>query len=183
MSTRGAAIRQPSRHRAPGASHQAAEARRGSSAEERRPASLGVVDRRQLLERARRRQARVLFFLSGSILAAALALAAAGHALLASEQVRADGLQAKVAASLATEQNRLLERAELETPSRVLAIATQRFKMVTPSHVTYLQPVNPGPSVEAVHGGDAARSRGSGGHSAAGSVTAKRSSTTHHSSR
>lgn len=110
--------------------------------------AIGVVDRRQVLERARRRQARVLLSLSAVIVAVALGIAAAGHAMLAAEQVRADSLRADVASATATQQNLQLRRAELETPSRVLSIAEHRFKMVAPTGVTYLQPVNPGQSVE-----------------------------------
>lgn len=113
--------------------------------------SLGVVDRRQLLEHAKARQARVLLALSGGVLAGALTIAAAGHALLASSQYRADGLQQAVSSAVATEQNLQAERAALETPSRVLALAKGRFKMVEPSGVTYLSPVNPGESVYQAH--------------------------------
>jgi cell division protein FtsL len=148
MAARGSALRHPERSRS-GAGASSARPAASPGAGRERP-SLGVVDRRQLLERARRRQARVLFFVSGFILAVALAVAAAGHALLASEQVRADSLRAEVASALATEQNAQLERAQLEQPSRVMQIAENRYQMRVPSSITYLQPVNPGPSVETV---------------------------------
>jgi hypothetical protein len=109
---------------------------------------LGVVDRRTALERARRRQARVLFLVSGLVLAGALTVAAAGHALLAATQIRSDTLQGQLAGAIATQQSLQLRRAELETPTRVLALAEHRFKMVSPSGVTYLQPVSPGESVQ-----------------------------------
>ena len=132
---------------------------------------LGVVDRRHALERARRRQARVLLLVSGIVVAAALTIAAAGHALVAATQIRADNLQSQLAAAVAAQQNLQLERAQLETPSRVLALAEHRFKMTAPSGVTYLEPVNPGETVlqaqEAANGTAPARARaGSSPHHA-----------------
>jgi cell division protein FtsL len=112
---------------------------------------LGVVDRAATLEHARRRQARVLFFVSGLVVAAALTVAAAGHALLAATQIRADTLRGQLANAIATQQGLQLQRARLETPSRVLSIAEHRFKMISPSGATYLQPVNPGESVLQAH--------------------------------
>ncbi len=122
-----------------------------STAAGEQKASLGVVDRRHLLARAQRRQGRVLLMVSGCIVAGSLAVAAGGQALLAATQIRADGLQAQVASALASQQNLRAARAQLETPSRVLTIAEQRFKMSAPAHVTYLQPVNPGESVAVAH--------------------------------
>jgi cell division protein FtsL len=112
---------------------------------------LEVLDRRHLRARAERRQVRVLVTLSGLVLVGALVIVAAGHALLASDQVRVDSINSAVASALAKEQNLQLERAELESPSRVLAIAKTELKMVTPSSVVYLPPVNPGESVAAAH--------------------------------
>ncbi|MDA8037789.1 MAG: hypothetical protein M0Z69_01255 [Actinomycetota bacterium] len=124
---------------------------------------LGLLDHQQLQARAKRRQFRVLVVLSGIFLAAALVVVAGGRALLAGDQVRADSLQAGVASALSTEQNLLLQRAELEAPARVLAIAERRLKMVTPSSVVYLAPVNPGESVAQAHRGlGAVSSRPSG---------------------
>lgn len=138
-------------------SKSALEHARGQAPEEgrrrstRKDGSLGVVDRKNLLERARRRQARVLVTLSGCIIAGSLAVAAGGQALLAASQVRADALQTQVASALATQQNEQATRAQLETPTRILYYAEHRFKMVAPSGVTYLPPVNPGESVAAAH--------------------------------
>jgi hypothetical protein len=120
-----------------------------------KPAELGVLDRRHVLERARRRQARVLVALSASLVAVAFVLVAAGHALLASDQVAADTMNSNLAAAIATQQNDQLIRAELEAPSRILSIAESGLKMVTPASVTYLPPVNPGPSVAEAHGAPA----------------------------
>ncbi len=128
-----------------------------SAKKPQRHSQLGVVDRRHLLERARRRQARLLVTLSGAVLAGALTVAAGGHALLTSEQYRADGLQSSLASAIATQQSLQAERAALETPSRILRLAKERFKMVTPTGVTYLQPVNPGETVAQAHQSHAAR--------------------------
>ncbi len=136
-----------------------AQARQAPAGVKRPPrrSELGVVDRRSLLERARRRQARVLVGLSGAVLAGALTIAAGGHALLVSEQYRADGLQASLASAIATQQSLQAERAYLETPSRILRLAKERFKMVTPAGVTYLPPVNPGETVAQAHRSKTAR--------------------------
>jgi hypothetical protein len=129
-------------------------------------ADLGVLDRRHVLDRARRRQARVLMALSASLVAAALVLAAAGHALLASDQVTADTMNSNVAAAIATQQNDQLVRAQLEAPNRILSIAESGLKMVTPGSVTYLPPVNPGPSVAEAHGAPAPAAAGATKHRA-----------------
>lgn len=145
MAARGSALRHqpPERQRARRSDE---PARRG------RPAPpLGVVDRQAALERARRRQSRLLLVASGAVLAGALTAAAAAHALLAATQIRADGLQSQLASAVATQQNLQLQRADLETPARVLWLAEHRFKMVSPSGVSYLQPVNPGETVQQAH--------------------------------
>lgn len=111
-----------------------------------RPA-LGVVDRRHALERARRRQARLLVLLAAAVVAAGLTIAAFGHAMLAATQVRADTLAAQLNKALAVQQNLELEKANLETPTRILSIAEHRLKMVAPSGVSYLEPVSTGPTV------------------------------------
>ncbi|MGO9558931.1 MAG: hypothetical protein ACLPQS_12895 [Acidimicrobiales bacterium] len=144
MAARGATARQTAP--AAGRSRQGA----AQPAKSARPA-LGVIDRRHVLDRARRRQARALCLLSGGILAGALTVAAAGHAMLAATQLHDDAVQSQLASATATEQNLLVQRAQLETPSRVLNLAEERFKMVAPTGVTYLQPVNPGMSVEQAH--------------------------------
>jgi hypothetical protein len=148
MATRASALREaPLRQRPSDVAGRAKPAKQSKPA---RPA-LGVVDRRDVLERARHRQARVLVLLSGLVIAGALGVVAVGHALVATDQLRADGLQAQQAAALATQQNRLLQRAQLETPSRILKTAEGPLKMVAPASVTYLPPVNPGESVAQAH--------------------------------
>lgn len=132
---------------------------------------LDVLDRRHLLERARRRQARALLTLSALLVGVALVLAAAGHALLASDQVRADALSSTLSAAIATQQDEQTQRAQLEAPSRILSIAEHGLKMVTPASVTYLAPVDPGPSVAEAHGAPAP-SPSVVGHHASSSATA-----------
>jgi cell division protein FtsL len=105
------------------------------------------LDRRGLLERSRHRQARLLLSLSIALVAAALAIASVGHAVLARQQLVIDKVQSQVQRTLQTEQNLQLERAQLETPARVLRIAESRYGMVAPQSVSYLKPVNPGESV------------------------------------
>ncbi|MHB8457843.1 MAG: hypothetical protein ACYDBS_09190 [Acidimicrobiales bacterium] len=107
--------------------------------------------------------------LSGGVLAVALIVVAAGHAMLAATQIQADGLQSQLAGALATQQNLDLQRATLQTPARVLWLAEHRFKMISPTGVTYLQPVNPGETVQQAQksaaGSSASRSSSLGAHS------------------
>lgn len=108
---------------------------------------LGVVDRRRLRARRERRQVAVLVLASALSIAGALAVVAGGRALVASEQVRSDSLQGAISSALGTEQNLRLEMATLEAPARILHIATTELRMVTPTSVVYLRPVNPGETV------------------------------------
>ncbi len=135
---------------------------------------LDVVDQRAIAERSRRRQARFLLSLAALFIAGPLVLAALGRAIVASDQVRSDGLQSQIAQALQVQQDYQLQKAELVAPARVLAIAEKRLHMVTPTQVTYLRPVNPGESVAQAHrpatgvpaGGQAGSS---GGHRQGGS--------------
>ena len=107
--------------------------------------------------RAVHRQANLLRFLGVMLVVGALAVTAAAHTFVASDQQRIDALQAQLSQNLAQEQNLQIARAELESPQRVLAIAEHQLGMVAPSSVTYLAPVNPGPSVAQVESGALAR--------------------------
>jgi cell division protein FtsL len=104
-------------------------------------APLTVLDRKALAERARRRKARLLLFVSGLTVTGALGVVAAGQALATSQQLRLDRLDAQIAAGVARTQRLEIEKAELAAPSRILAVAEGRLHMVTPSQVTYLSPV------------------------------------------
>ena len=91
----------------------------------------------------------------------ALAVTAAAHTFVASDQQRIDTLQSQLTQTLAEQQDLQLSRAELASPVRVLDIAERQLGMVSPGSVSYLSPVDPGPSVlqagaEAVRAGSGA---------------------------
>lgn len=115
------------------------------------PADLGLLDRSRGVARAKRRQARVLIGLASACLAIPLVLAAVGHAIVASDQVRSDTLQTQIAQALQSQQDYQLQKAELVAPTRILTIAETHLHMVTPASVTYLSPVNPGETVAKAH--------------------------------
>jgi cell division protein FtsL len=112
----------------------------------RRP-RLDVVAERNVRDRTRRRQALMLRGLGVALVVGALAASAAAHAYVASQQQAVDMRQIEVAHALLEQQTLQVERAQLEAPSRVLYIAERRLGMVLPPTVTYLPPINPGPSV------------------------------------
>ena len=120
-------------------------------AEPRRAPELGVLDRRHVVARAHRRQVRALVVFAALCVAGPLVLAAVGHALVATEQVRSDALQSEIGQALQVQQDYQLQRAELVAPARILAIAETRLHMIAPAAVTYLRPVNPGESVAQAH--------------------------------
>jgi len=144
MATRGEAVIQT--HRQVRQDAPAVEA-----PEVRPPPELGVLDRRHLRERRQRRQARALVSISVLGVALALVLAAVGHAVVASDQIRSDALQSKVSKQLAVAQNLQLQRAELEAPVRIESIAENQLYMVTPASTSYLVPVKTGETVAAAH--------------------------------
>jgi hypothetical protein len=112
---------------------------------------LGLLDHSHVVARTRRRQVRRLIALASACIAIPLVLAAVGHAIVASDQVRSDGLQTRIAQALQTQQDYQLQKAELVAPTRILSIAETHLHMVTPASVTYLAPVNPGESVAQAH--------------------------------
>ena len=97
--------------------------------------------------RARSSVANLLRGLGVMCVVGALAVTAAAHAFVASDQQRIDTLQGQLTQTLAQQQDLQLARAELESPVRVLAIAERQLGMVAPGSVSYLPPVDPGPSV------------------------------------
>ena len=103
--------------------------------------------RRQQATRRERRPALLLRGLGVLLVVGALGAAAAAHTMVASEQQQIDDLQGSVAQALVSQQTLQLQRAELEAPERVLHIAEHQLGMVLPPKVTYLSPVDPGPSV------------------------------------
>jgi cell division protein FtsB len=145
MATRREAVSQPPPSRV-GHGRPAGEGDDVSAAPE-----LGVLDRRHLRERRQRRQARALVSVSVLCVGLALLLAAVGHAVVGSDQIRSDVLQGQLATQLATAQNSQLQRAILESPLRIETIAENQLYMVTPSSVTYVVPVKTGETVAAAH--------------------------------
>jgi len=109
---------------------------------------LDVVDRRLRASRSTRRQANVLKAVGVLFVVGAFAVTAAAHTFVASDQQRIDTLQGQLSRALAAQQELQVSRAELESPSRVLAIAEHQLGMVSPGSVIYLSPLKPGPSVD-----------------------------------
>ncbi|MFZ2058107.1 MAG: hypothetical protein WAV54_11940 [Acidimicrobiales bacterium] len=134
---------------------------------------LDVVDPRRVASRSNRRRAKVLRGLGVLLVVGALVVTAAAHALVASDQERVDTLQAQLTQTLAEQQDLQLSRAELASPVRVLDIAERQLGMVSPGSVSYLSPVDPGPSVLQA-GADAARA-GSGAAATARSAESAKS--------
>jgi len=106
-----------------------------------------VVERRRAAARSVRRRVNLLRGLGVMCVVGALAVTAAAHTFVASDQQRIDALQSQLSQALAAQQNLQLTRAELESPVRVLTIAERQLGMVSPASVTYLSPADPGPSV------------------------------------
>lgn len=114
-------------------------------------APLSVLDRKALLERARRKRARILLGLSGLLVAGALGLVAAGQGLVVSQQLHLDRLDHRLANAVSRTQNLQVDRARLAAPSRILRIADHNLHMVAPGHVTYLEPITPATHTPATH--------------------------------
>jgi len=108
---------------------------------------LDVVDNRRATSSTSRRQAVMLRALGVLFVVGALATTAVAHALLASQQQRVDTLQSQLGQAVVTQQDLQLSRAELESAARVLQVAEKQLGMVVPGSVSYLVPVDPGPTV------------------------------------
>ncbi len=65
------------------------------------------------------------------------------HVALAQGQFRLERLQEKAAEEQAHYERLRLQVAQLESPSRVVAVAQERLGMVAPPSVTYLSPTGP----------------------------------------
>ncbi len=70
----------------------------------------------------------------------------ASHAALAQGQFRLEELKSKAAAEQDRYQRLRLRVAELESPTRVVAVAQERLGMVPPPTVTYLSPTGATPA-------------------------------------
>jgi cell division protein FtsL len=110
---------------------------------------LTVVGSQAVLRRARRRRARFTMALSASLVAGAMLVVAAAGSVVVSEQLRLDSVHAQVAAALAQAQSLQVEKATLESPSRILSIAEKRLGMEVPTTIHYLylpSPAAPAPA-------------------------------------
>ena len=108
-----------------------------------------VLGPRELAERARRRAVGRLAAASVGVLVVAMLAIAGAQALVASRQLRVDALQQGLANAVATNEQLSVRRAQLEAPTRILAIARGALKMSSPGTVSYLAPVDPGPPASA----------------------------------
>ncbi len=113
-------------------------------------ARFAILDQRALQDQRQQRRARVLLAIAGLCLAFAFGAVAIGQSMVASNQLRIDLARQGLVAAIAQQQQLQLERAQLESPERILAIARSKLHMVQPAQVTYLAPVNPGPSLAAM---------------------------------
>jgi cell division protein FtsL len=116
---------------------------------------LTVIGSQAVLRRARRRRARLTLALSASLVAGAMLVVAAASSVVVSEQLRLDSVHAQVAAALAQDQSLQVQKATLESPSRILSIAEQRLGMEVPTTIHYLylpSAVAPAPAPPAASG-------------------------------
>ena len=126
---------------APGAVPQPAK-----RAEDRR-APLEVVAQRT--RRVRRR--RLAPLVSAAVVSGSLLLVVIGHAELAQGQVRLANLQAEITSAQLLHQREVLALAQLENPSRILAVAEGTLHMASPSQVRQLAHVPLGVPLPAPH--------------------------------
>ena len=110
---------------------------------------LKVLSAQALTDRSRARRARSLIVASCLLVAGSLLAITIAQTMVAAQQLRIDNLNQAVTGAVAANQNLALSRAQLAAPARILQIAEHRLGMVTPSHVTYFAPVDPGPSLSA----------------------------------
>jgi len=120
------------------------EGRRSQGA---RRARLAVLGARDLAARSARRRARVLTLLAALILAAALFVVAAAQTVVDAQQLKIDNLEQQATTAANENANLQLQRAELESPVRILELAQRRLGLVSPAHVVYLSPVPLGRTV------------------------------------
>jgi hypothetical protein len=72
----------------------------------------------------------------------ALLVVVAGQAVLANGQVRMTGLEQRLESARELHREQELQVAKLETPSRIVGVATAHQHLVHPSHVTQLPSVS-----------------------------------------
>ena len=118
--------------------------RQPATRREPRRTRLSIVSPEHLSSSARRRRALILSVLAAVLVLGTLLVIAAAQAIVASQQIRIDGLQQSLSTATATNENLQLERANLTAPEHILNIA-EHLGMVVPTSVIYLPAVNPGP--------------------------------------
>ena len=118
------------------AAPQHARPQRQAPREAARP-DLRVVDRRRPRRRLRPGPTVAVGALLTFVIALALVVA---QALLVQGQQRLDDLDERIAAATRHERELRLQVAELESPTRIVAVATNDLGMVPPAGVTYLTP-------------------------------------------
>jgi cell division protein FtsL len=84
---------------------------------------------------------------SAILFAGALLFVAAGQAIVVSQQLRLDNAQQELSTATATNTNLQIERASLDSPTRILQLAQHKLGMITPANVVYLVPIKVGPTV------------------------------------
>ena len=108
------------------------------------PRRLEVVGPRQAGKDIDRARLRRLVACSLAVLVVACLLGlVVSHVVLAQGQFRLDKVHQQAAAEQARYERLRLQVAELEAPSRVVAVAQERLGMVPPPGVTYLSPSGP----------------------------------------
>lgn len=108
---------------------------------------LRVLNARQLREHHRIRRARMMIGFSALVFAGALLFVAAGQAIVVSQQLKLDTAQQQLATATSSNTNLQIERASLDSPTRILQLAQHKLGMITPANVVYLVPVKVGPTV------------------------------------
>jgi cell division protein FtsL len=108
---------------------------------------LRVVSKRELKAAIEFRRARAMILLAAALFVTALFIIGMGQNMLAMQQIRIDTLQQRLTTATQKNENLLLTRAQLESPSRILQLAQHQLDMVTPPSVVYLTPVATGPTV------------------------------------
>lgn len=88
-----------------------------------------------------------MIVLAVCVVAGALLLVAAGQAVVVSQQLQLDNTQQQLQAATATNTNLQIQRAVLDSPTRILQLAQHKLGMVAPTSVVYLVPVSAGPTV------------------------------------
>jgi len=88
-----------------------------------------------------------MLLLATAFVVAGIFVIGMGQNFLGTQQIRLDYLQSQLASATQTNENLLLNRAQLEAPARILQLAEHRLGMITPQSVVYLTPVLPGPTV------------------------------------